>query len=175
MYYRRRRGRKWKSVNKYNLETVSIASEWKSSDTNTVRTEVVASTNTTTGVRKVANIKGDIVISASNGDVGQNAAILAAIIYLPEGFDKTTINLSLASAQAADKDRAAVDIYSPSQNIMWSGTVGVHDGHLKFRVPINRNLNAGDRVILAYRQLFWPTGNSLLQVNSVISYAICYR
>lgn len=147
------------------------------------------------GVRKMAFLRGTLSINLVNppkstADATDEPAvtvmppnytfqggtqILVAIVYLPEGFDINTQNLNITTPTPGSGTFTSVtsDCYVPSQNLLWCG-IADYLNPSRFRVPINKNLNANDQIVILARSL--SQNNTQTQVLNVqYTYSMAYR
>jgi hypothetical protein len=117
---------------------------------------VVART-VTAGVRKVKNIRLDMV-SASP------VPSYWAIIYIPEGVDADP-GLSVGSLQAGSS------IYEPNQNVMMYGVCSSSAPVHQF-TSLSRNINGGDQVILVCQGI---ADGDPVDLRGVVSFVIAFN
>lgn len=181
MSYRWRRRRNLRrQVNKYNLENfVTTFNTGTAATYNTTVVSVLIPPNLSAGVRKVANLRGNFSTNASA------ANLLIAIICLPEGFDPTAQQLIAPAAFGKGSQTTPFsqltantgNSYTPSQNVLWFGQFQPKVGTLSWRVPINKNLNGGDQILMLVRPLSGTETEKKDGISMMVSgqYAICYR
>lgn len=177
-YYRRRPRRR--GINKYNFENNSLQFNIESAlpGVKTGRCLLIAPNNSA-GVRKVVNLRGSIAPQVSG-------IYQWAVIYLPEGFDFTTQQL-VVPAPAPLPNTSEItstttiigstgNTYMPSQNCLAFGTISTNNS-INFRVPLSKNLNGGDAIILLIKPLsfFGSTKEAAVTGYVTFQYAICYR
>ena len=104
---------------------------------------------------------------------------LFALIFVPEGTRPN--NLSYGNQiDAQTGDLLAADLYNPSQNVILQGLLGglasqagVAGGQIyRFKTRLARNLNAGDRLMIALKPLSSYEGNA--EFVGTLNYAISY-
>lgn len=175
---------------KYNIENRALTAYFDG--TGATSKCVLIDAEQVSGVRKVANLRGSFTInllktSNDNTETADNQIsvrdfppkfanqdgynILIYIIYLPEGFDIKTQTLTLPTA-TKDEIPKISSVYSPSQNVLWSGMISFNSGVVNFRVPISKNMNGGDQIIILARSL---GQTNYLEFHLNYTYAIAYR
>lgn len=185
MSYRWRRRRNLRrQVNKYNIEnfanTVSTAvatTTDKNIPYNTIRS-IIIPPNLSAGVRKITNLRGSLTTDLSKGSA------LIAIVYLPEGFDPGNQNL-VAPAKYNDTSQTSPfssltvntgNCYVPSQNVLWFGQIRSSLQSINWRVPLSKNLNGGDQILMLIKPLTMADPSTATYSFFISGqYAICYR
>nr|WGN90628.1 putative capsid protein [Banfec virus 2] len=161
---RRRRG-----LNKYNVENYQTALSFAVGTDGAAlsATSLLIDANPSAGVRKVTNIRGSITAS-------QQANVTVAVIYLPEGFPVSEVKLNKSAVGSGQTGASTyTNLYQPSQNVLWFGQMSIPN-QINFKVPISKNLNGGDRIVVAVMPTH-ATKSSTLDTVLTVSYAICYR
>lgn len=117
----------------------------------------------------------------------------AAVVYLPEGFKIDAQHLTIPSSVSEFKGsepqptfNIRTNCYQPSQNIMWFGSIRSDSGRSTINIPLIKNLNGGDQIILLvkpvgfngdyhYDSKLITAGLSNITLTGVFTYAIAYR
>lgn len=160
-YYTRRAKRR--GINKYNIENYQASLTFANAEANEGSQAVtIIPANNAAGVRKVTQLRGNFTTNYAGN-------MLVAVIYLPEGFDLSSVKLTRTPSGTTS------NLYAPSQNVLWFGQL-CPPQTTYFKVPISKNLNGGDQIVLAAIPYTTeaPLGTAI-QCNATLSYAICYR
>lgn len=86
------------------------------------------------GMRKVKHLT--LTLAAIAGPTSAATIVYWAIVYVPEGYNPKTLNLT------------GTGLYEPNQFVMNCGVLNVQGGPNRISSPISRNLNGGDRIYL---------------------------
>lgn len=166
MYRRYRRSFK----GKYNIENKSFALTLPNKNNAVTYKNVIVPPDNTAGVRKVTKIRGTFNLTTYC-----NCAV--AIIYLPEGFKPEDQQLFIPPESQTDGTiGSTVNCYMPSQNVLWFGIVSRDSNQNKFSIPISKNLNGGDQIIILVRTIASnPNAGNEYSMQCLYQYAICYR
>lgn len=97
--------------------------------------EVVPST-AIQGMRKVKHLTISVAANETGSPVSQGKAFWA-LVYVPQGTAVNTLTVS-----------GTTGMYEPNQFVMNCGVVDFNAGPVRFRSPVSRNLNSGDRIVL---------------------------
>lgn len=179
---------------KYNFENRFTSCGFTNSDQ--MARGVLIPGDAVAGVRKMAFLRGTLSINLVNPpksvqteDQNEPAVavmppnytfqggtqILVAIVYLPEGFDINLQNLNITTPTPGSGSFTSVtsDCYVPSQNLLWCG-IADYLNPSRFRVPINKNLNANDQIIILARSLSQNSTQAQV-LNVQYTYSMAYR
>lgn len=167
MYRRYRRSFK----GKYNIENKSFNLTIPNKLNGATYKNVLVPPDNTAGVRKVTKLRGSFCLTTY-------CYVAVAIIYLPEGFKPDDQQLFIPpETQTEGTIGSTVNCYMPSQNVLWFGTVSRDSNQTKFSIPISKNLNGGDQIIILARTMSSNSGSTseTYQLQCLYQYAICYR
>lgn len=151
---------------KYSSETVTqvgtIALQQNAANAPTIAVPIVTPTNIG-GMRKVKNF-------TLRFQSGVSCQYQIALVYVPEGTNASNIQIS--------NNNNVVSVYEPNQNVIIAGivTTGIDNATSVLRTRLARNLNSGDSVYLAIRQLnsFTALPAQEAQVFAMVNFAITY-
>ena len=151
--YRRRRyaiARPVKTA-KYSNETYASAAITQFLTANIYYAVPIAEANVL-GTRKVKNFTLTLASKAANA-ADEHQPFLFALVFLPEGTSPSIINFGTSVDQTTHAV-TSLSLYEPNQNVIMSGIVDSTQVY-RFKTRLARNLNSGDKIILAFR----PLGN----------------
>jgi hypothetical protein len=99
------------------------------------------------------------------------SAVIWAIIYVPQGFPNNAIQLHKS---APDSDPPA-SLFEPNQNVIMSGYLPTgNEGSVTYRSRLARNLESGDRLVIAFYNPHASDGLDNLQLGFTFNYVIAY-
>ena len=110
------------------------------------------------GMRKVKHIQLSLTVGTNADTV---APIYWAIVYVPEGFNATSMGSTTPNWLQLN-----TSMYEPNQYVMNCGIVDPSAGPIRFSSPLSRNLNSGDKIFLVLGS------TSASSMNGVAKYAI---
>ena len=168
--YRRRRyaiARPVKTA-KYSNETYASAAIETFATANVYYAVPIAQANVL-GTRKVKNFTLTICSKAANV-ADEHQPFFFALVFLPEGTTPSAINFGTTINQQTHAVES-VSLYEPNQNVIMQGVVDSTQVY-RFKTRLARNLNSGDRVILAFRPLGNWTAAGLLCYT--LNYALSF-
>lgn len=168
--YRRRRYAITRPVKtaKYSNETYSSAAIAQFLTANIYYAVPIAQANVL-GTRKVKNFTLTLCSKAANVADAQQP-LLFVLAFLPEGTNPSGINFGTQVDQTTHAV-PALSLYEPNQNVIMSGIVDASQVY-RYKTRLARNLNSGDRIILAFRALGDWTAPGL--VSYTLNYALAF-
>lgn len=194
-----RRTRGWRTTRirrlKYNFENRFTSCGFTSADS--MARGILIPGDAVAGVRKMAFLRGtmslnlvtpptkptvsevsdepSVAVIPPNNTFYSGTQTLVAIVYLPEGFDLNSQSLNVTSPTPGSGGFTSItsDCYVPSQNLLWCGII---DSYMptRFRVPINKNLNANDQIVVLARSLSQASQRTTI-LNIQYTYSMAYR
>ena len=108
------------------------------------------------GMRKVKHLTVSLACDDSSTGNGSPYSYWC-LVYVPQGTPVSNMNLTGSSG-----------MYEPNQFVMNCGVADFSAGPVRFRSPVSRNLNSGDRIVL----LMSNPVTGARQFNYVVRYAI---
>ena len=107
------------------------------------------------GMRKVKHLT---VSLANESDASGADYSYWALVYVPQGTAPNTMNLT-----------GTAGMYEPNQFVMNCGVADFSAGPVRFRSPVSRNLNSGDKIVLIMSNSNTTTQKSF---HYVVKYAV---
>lgn len=92
-----------------------------------------------------------------------NAGLYWALLYSPEGIDSVQLFVG--------NNNGVSSLYNPSSNVMASGFIKPNSEVQRIQIPLSRNLNAGDSILIALRDNVitdWTEGSRYREANVAI-------
>lgn len=167
--YRRRRYAITRPVKtaKYSNETYASAAVQQFETAQVYYAVPIAEANVL-GTRKVKNFTLTISIKGANTSDEHNP-VLFALVFLPEGTNPSSLNFG----STVDQNHAvqSLSLYEPNQNVILSGIADSTQVY-RYKTRLARNLNAGDRIILAFKTLGDWTAPGL--ISYTLNYALSF-
>ena len=147
-YYRKTRG----SRDKYSVEQQAGGLEIPP---NSQAWATVVADTAIQGMRKVKHLT--VSLASSEGGEG-DAYSYWCLVYVPQGTAPNLMNIT-----------GTTGMYEPNQFVMNCGVADFSAGPVRFRSPISRNLNSGDKIVLIMSN---PASASTKTYHYVVKYAI---
>jgi hypothetical protein len=99
------------------------------------------------------------------------SAVIWAILYIPQGFPDTAIQLH----KSAPETSPPASLFEPNQNVVMSGYLPTgNEGSVTYRSRLARNLESGDRIVIAFYNPHSTSDLENLQLGFTFNYVVAY-
>jgi hypothetical protein len=99
------------------------------------------------------------------------SAVIWAILYVPQGFPDNAIVLH----KSAPDVTPPASLFEPNQNVIISGYLPTgNEGSVTYRSRLARNLESGDRLVIAVYNPHSTAGLEDLQLGFTFNYVVAY-